>query len=38
MVVDGVKIVNPGPAMDGDCAMIHFGTEARDMRIVLLTV
>jgi Icc-related predicted phosphoesterase len=38
MEVDGVKIVNPGPAMDGHCAMLHFGTEARDIRIELLTV
>jgi hypothetical protein len=38
MEVDGVKIVNPGAAMDGYCAMLHFGTEARDIRIELLTV
>lgn len=38
MEVEGVKIVNPGPAMDGHCAMIHFGTEARDIKIELLTV
>lgn len=38
MDVDGVKIVNPGPAMDGHCAMIHFGNDARDIRIELLTV
>jgi len=38
MEVDGVKIVNPGPAMDGHCVMLHFGTEARDIRIELLTV
>ena len=38
MEVDGVKIVNPGPAMDGHCAMIHFGTDARDIKIELLTV
>jgi Icc-related predicted phosphoesterase len=38
MDVDGVKIVNPGPAMDGHCAMLHFGTEARDIKIELLTV
>jgi hypothetical protein len=36
--IDGVKIVNPGPAMDGHCAMIHFGNDARDIRIELLTV
>jgi Icc-related predicted phosphoesterase len=38
MEVDGVKLVNPGAAMDGYCAMLHFGTEARDIRIELLTV
>ncbi|MGB9175605.1 MAG: metallophosphoesterase [Methanoregula sp.] len=38
MDIDGVKVVNPGPAMDGHCAMIHFGNEARDIRIELLTV
>jgi Icc-related predicted phosphoesterase len=36
--IDGVKIVNPGPAMDGHCALIHFGTEAKDIKIELLTV
>jgi len=36
--VDGVKIVNPGPAMDGYCAMLHFGTEAKDIKVELLTV
>ena len=38
MDIDGVKLVNPGAAMDGYCAMLHFGTEARDIRIELLTV
>ncbi len=38
MDVDGVKVVNPGPAMDGHCAMIHFGNESRDITIELLTV
>jgi Icc-related predicted phosphoesterase len=38
MEVDGVKVVNPGPAMDGHCAMIHFGNDAKDIRIELLTV
>lgn len=36
--VDGVKVVNPGAAMDGYCAMLHFGTEPKDIRIELLTV
>jgi Icc-related predicted phosphoesterase len=38
MDIDGVKIVNPGPAMDGHCAMLHFGTDARDIKVELLTV
>jgi len=38
MEVDGVKIVNPGAAMDGHCAMIHFGNDAKDIKIELLTV
>ena len=38
MDVDGVKIVNPGAAMDGYCAMLHFGTEAKDIKVELLTV
>jgi len=36
--VDGVKIVNPGPAMDGYCAMLHFGAEPKDIRIEMLTL
>ncbi|MFZ1898104.1 metallophosphoesterase family protein [Methanoregula sp.] len=36
--VDGVKIVNPGPAMDGYCAMLHFGNEAKDIKVELLSV
>jgi len=36
--VGGTKIVNPGPAMDGYCAMLHFGNEAKDIKIELLTV
>jgi Icc-related predicted phosphoesterase len=38
MDIDGVKVVNPGPAMDGNCAMRHFGTDSRDIRVELLTV
>jgi Icc-related predicted phosphoesterase len=38
MDIEGVKIVNPGPAMDGHCAMLHFGTDARDIKVELLTV
>ena len=38
MDVDGVKVINPGPAMDGHCAMLHFGNEAKDIRAELLTV
>ncbi|MGA2161321.1 MAG: metallophosphoesterase [Bacteroidales bacterium] len=36
--VDGVKIVNPGPAMDGYCAMLHFGNEAKDIKVELLSM
>ena len=36
--LDGVKIVNPGPAMDGYCAMLHFGTEPKDIKIEMLTI
>jgi hypothetical protein len=36
--VDGVKIVNPGAAMDGYCAMLHFGNEAKDIKVELLSV
>ena len=38
MDIEGVKIINPGPAMDGHCAMLHFGTEAKDIKVELLTV
>ena len=36
--VDGVKVVNPGPASDGYCALIHLGDEAKDIKIELLQV
>jgi hypothetical protein len=36
--VDGVKVINPGPAMDGYCAMLHFGNEPKNIRVELLTV
>ena len=36
--IDGVKVINPGPAMDGYCAMLHFGNEARDIKVELLTI
>jgi hypothetical protein len=35
---NGVRIVNPGPAMMGYGAMIHFGNESKDIRIELITV
>jgi Icc-related predicted phosphoesterase len=38
MEEDGVRIVNPGPASEGNCALITLGDEARDIRIELLTV
>jgi len=34
----GVKVVNPGMAAMGQCAMIHFGNDAKDINIELLTV
>ena len=36
--VEGTKVVNPGMASAGNCAMIHFGNEAKDIKIELLTV
>ncbi len=36
--VDGVKVVNPGMASEGQCAMIHFGDVAKEIGIELLTV
>jgi uncharacterized protein len=35
---EGYKVVNPGPAAMGNCAMIHFGEDAKDIQIELLTV
>jgi Icc-related predicted phosphoesterase len=35
---DGVMVVNPGPASEGNCALITLGDESRDIRIELLTV
>ena len=36
--VDGVTVVNPGPASEGYGALIHFGTEPKDIQIELITV
>ncbi len=36
--VDGVKIVNPGPASDGYGALIHFGSEPKDIQIEMISV
>ncbi len=36
--LDGVKVVNPGMAAEGHCAMIHFGDTAKEIGIELLTV
>jgi Icc-related predicted phosphoesterase len=36
--IEGVKVVNPGPAKDGNCAMIQFGDEPRDIEVELITV
>ncbi|MDD1656941.1 MAG: metallophosphoesterase [Methanomicrobiales archaeon] len=38
MEVDGVRIVNPGPASEGHCAMIQLGDEPRDITIKILSV
>ena len=38
MDIEGTKVVNPGMASTGNCAMIHFGNEAKDIKIELLTV
>jgi hypothetical protein len=38
MEVDGVRIVNPGPASEGHCAMIQLGDEPRDITIKILDV
>ena len=35
---EGVKVVNPGMASEGYCAMIHFGDETGDITIELLSV
>jgi Icc-related predicted phosphoesterase len=35
---EGIKVVNPGPAAVGNCAMIHFGEDAKDIEIKLLNV
>ncbi len=35
---EGFKVVNPGPAAMGNCAMIHFGEDAKDIEIKLLNV
>ena len=36
--VEGVRVVNPGMAAAGDCAMIHFGSKPKDIQIELFTV
>jgi len=35
---DGVIVVNPGPAAEGNCALITLGDESRDIKVELLTV
>ncbi|HQB99550.1 MAG TPA: metallophosphoesterase [Methanospirillum sp.] len=35
---NGIKIVNPGPAAMGNCAMIHFGEESKDIEVKLVNV
>jgi uncharacterized protein len=34
----GIKVVNPGPAAMGNCAMIHFGEDPKDIEIKLIKV
>ncbi|MDD1676277.1 MAG: metallophosphoesterase [Methanomicrobiales archaeon] len=36
--IDGVKVVNPGPAKDGYGAMIQFGDEPKDIDVELISV
>ena len=36
--IGGVKVVNPGMAAAGDCALIHFGSEPKAIEIELITV
>jgi uncharacterized protein len=36
--VDGVTVVNPGPASEGYGALIHFGKDPKDINIELITV
>jgi len=36
--VDGVTVVNPGPASEGYGAIIHFGKEPKDIHIDLIAV
>jgi uncharacterized protein len=36
--IGGTKVINPGAAMLGYCAMLHFGTEPKDIKVELLTV
>jgi Icc-related predicted phosphoesterase len=36
--VDGVTVVNPGPAFEGNGALIHFGKEPKEIHIELFTV
>lgn len=36
--LDGVKVVNPGPASEGHCALIRFNEDEKDIQIELKTV
>ncbi|MCX6694349.1 MAG: metallophosphoesterase [Methanomicrobiales archaeon] len=38
MDVEGTKVVNPGTAATGECALIHFGDDPKDIRVEFLTV
>jgi uncharacterized protein len=37
-MAEGVKVVNPGMAALGNCAMIHFGNNPKEIEVELLTV
>jgi alanine dehydrogenase len=36
--IAGVKIVNPGPASEGHCALIQLGDEPRDITIKIISL
>ena len=38
MEVDGTKVVNPGPASEGKCALITLGSEAKEIEVEFVTL